>query len=152
MSVVLAVNVDSVVLKSRGGAGTPSSISITPPASSGSSAKTSELCRQGARGGVLVPRCTASPGWVLCAMHRSMWVHAVLRSWAGKLSSPWGDMASIGEAGDLGKLKVEGVPGAAVCSLLMAGNLFSSPLSRAADTGRTSCSLMVVPGPSQCAQ
>jgi hypothetical protein len=50
--------------------------------------------------------------------------------------------------GDLGKLKFESVPGAAVCSLLVAGNLFSSFLSRATNADGTSCSLVVVSGPS----
>jgi len=76
-------------------------------------------------------------------------MHVVLRSWTGKLSSPWGDVALRGEAGNLGKLKVEGVAGAAVCLLLMAGNLFSSPSSRAAGANGTSCFSVVVPGPSQ---
>jgi hypothetical protein len=57
-----------------------------------------------------------------------------------------------GVACDLGVIKVEDVPGAAVCLLLMADNLFSSPLSRAADADRMSCSLVVVLGLSQGAQ
>jgi hypothetical protein len=93
-----------------------------------------------------MPRCTTSPGRMSCMMHEGMWVCMVLHGWAGKLSSPWGDMASVAEVGDLGELKIEGVPGAAVCSLLTADNLFSSPLSRAADTNGMSCSLVVVPG------
>jgi hypothetical protein len=61
-------------------------------------------------------------------------------------------MASIAEAGNLSELKVEGVPSAAVCSLLMASNLFSSPSSRAADTDVMSCSSLMMPGTSQGAQ
>jgi hypothetical protein len=55
-------------------------------------------------------------------------------------------MALVVEVGDLGKLKIEDVPGAAVCSLLIASNLFSSLSSRAADADGMSCSLVVVPG------
>jgi hypothetical protein len=47
-------------------------------------------------------------------------------------------MALIVKAGDLGKLKIEDVPGTAVCSLLTADNLFSSPSSKAADADGTS--------------
>jgi len=77
-------------------------------------------------------------------------VRVVLRSWAGKLSGPWddwGDVALTDEAGDLRVFEVEGVPSIAVCLLLMASNLFSSPLSRATGTNGMSCSLVVVPGP-----
>jgi hypothetical protein len=58
-------------------------------------------------------------------------------------------MALVVEVGNLGKLKIEGVPSTAVCLLLMASNLFFFPLSKAADADMTFCSLVVVPGPSQ---
>jgi len=58
-----------------------------------------------------------------------MWVHAVLRGWAGELSGPWGGVASTGKAGYVGMLEIEGVPGAAISLLLTAGTCNSSPLS-----------------------
>jgi hypothetical protein len=55
-------------------------------------------------------------------------------------------MASVVEVGNLGKLKFEGIPGTVVCLLLMAGKLFSFPLSKAADANGMSCFLVVVLG------
>ena len=55
----------------------------------------------------------------------------------------WGvasESAGVAVRGNEGVSKVEGVPGAAACSLLTLGVLFSSPSSRAADTTCTSCS------------
>jgi len=75
----------------------------------------------------------------------------VLCSWAGKLSGPWGDAALRGEAGDLGKLKVEGMASTAVCLLLMSSILFFSPSSGAADTSEISCSSETLPSPGQSA-
>ena len=43
-------------------------------------------------------------------------------------------VASEDKASEMGALEVEGVPGAAVCSLLTLGTRNSSPSSRAADT------------------
>jgi len=62
-------------------------------------------------------------------MHKGMWVHAVLHSWAGELSGPWGGVASTGKAGYVGTLEIEGVPSAAISLLLTAGTCNSSPSS-----------------------
>jgi len=62
-------------------------------------------------------------------MHEGVWVRAVLRGWAGELSGPWGGVALTGKAGYVGTLEIEGVPGAAISSLLTAGTCNSSPSS-----------------------
>jgi len=62
-------------------------------------------------------------------MHKDMWVYAVLCSWAGELSGPWGGVASTGKAGYMGMLEIKGVPSAAISLLLTAGTCNSSPLS-----------------------
>jgi hypothetical protein len=62
-------------------------------------------------------------------------VRVCVRGWV--LAS---ELAGVTVGGVEGELEVEGVPGAAACSLLTLGVLFSSPSSRAADATCTSCS------------
>jgi len=69
----------------------------------------------------------------------------------GELSSSGAGLDDEGvaledEVGEMGVLKVEGVPGAAVCLLLVVSIHFSSPSSSTADAGWTSCFLVMLPG------
>ena len=84
-----------------------------------------------------VPGCTTLPGQMSCAMHEGLCVRACMhvRGW-GVASESTGVAVRGGE----GVLEVEGVPGAAACSLLTLGVLFSSPSSRGAVAACVSCS------------
>ena len=99
---------------------------------------------------------------VAVSMHEGVgacpcWVFFTSSASEGEMSSSgagsgYEGVASQDKAGDVRALEVEQVPGAAACSLLMAGILFSSPLSRAAGTQWIPCSSVMVPGPGQGAQ
>ena len=122
----------------RVGARAPPSAVVTPPASSGSSAKAPEARRLGASRGGRGARVHHSPGLKIVHGARGFGyarVRVRLRGW-GVAS----ELVSVAGRDSEGVSKVEGVPGAAACSLLTLGVLFSSPSSRAADATCTSCS------------
>ena len=84
-----------------------------------------------------MPGCTTLPVLKSCAVHEGLGARVRVRVHG------WGvapELAGVAVRGSEGVSKVEGVPGAAACSLLMLGALFSSPSSRAADATCTSCS------------
>ena len=84
-----------------------------------------------------VPGCTTLPDRISCTMHEGLCacVHMHVHGWGVASKS-----AGVAVRGGEGVLEVEGVPGAAACSLLTLGVLFSSPSSRAADAACASCS------------
>jgi hypothetical protein len=95
-------------------------------------------CAGVARGkGGEVPGCTTLPDRMSCAMHEGLCARACMRVRGWGVAS---ESTGMAVRGGEGVLEVEGVPGAAACSLLMLGVLFSSPSSRAADAACASCS------------
>jgi len=118
----------------RVGACAPPSAVVTPPASSGSSAKAPEARRLGARRGGEVPGAPLSRSEIRA---RCTGARVCVRVHGWGVAS---ELAGVAVRGSEGELEVEGVPGAAACSLLTLGVLFSSPSSRAADAACASCS------------
>ena len=72
-----------------------------------------------------------------CAMREGLCVRVGMRVRGWGVAS---ESAGVAVRGGEGVLEVEGVPGAAACSLLTLGVLFSSPSSRGAGAACASCS------------